>query len=161
MDAERIAEVREQAGYASVVVGADELLWLLDELEQLNMEVQRHQVGDSYGVGYEHGSALAARYKAQRDQARAELPPVRRAWRKAERQRDEARAALDPSPIPRSARVQAAADYAGISRTTAYRYIRNGRLRAYLVGSVLRVSLDDVDRLIRPAPGPVTGGDRS
>lgn len=32
-------------------------------------EVQRHQVGESYAVGYEHGVATAAKFKAERDAA--------------------------------------------------------------------------------------------
>ena len=46
---------------------------LEQQVETLTAEIQGYQVGDSYQKGHEHGSAVAARYKAERDTLAAEL----------------------------------------------------------------------------------------
>lgn len=46
------------------------------EVDELQQEVMAHQVGEGYDKGHEHGSAVAARFKAERDAAEAS----RRDW---------------------------------------------------------------------------------
>jgi excisionase family DNA binding protein len=54
--------------------------------------------------------------------------------------------------------IQAAADKYNISTRTIRRYIAAGRLPAYRVGpSLVRIDLDDLDRLARPIPNARTG----
>jgi hypothetical protein len=49
---------------------------LADERDALADEVMRHQAGESCAVGYEYGVATAAKFKAERDELRAELDRI-------------------------------------------------------------------------------------
>ncbi|HEY2238869.1 MAG TPA: excisionase family DNA-binding protein [Streptosporangiaceae bacterium] len=59
----------------------------------------------------------------------------------------------------RPASPQEAAEYAGVHHCTIRRWIRQGKLTGYRVGDwLLRVDLDDVDKLITPvAPAQPMG----
>jgi excisionase family DNA binding protein len=60
--------------------------------------------------------------------------------------------ALTP-PGKKNITLQEAAEHYGVSVKTIRRYIAEGRLRAYKLGSrTIRVSLDDVEALARPIP---------
>ncbi len=54
-------------------------------------------------------------------------------------------------PTDRQLDLQAAADELGVHYQTAYRWVRNGRLEAELVGGRYLVSRDDISQLIRAA----------
>lgn len=60
-----------------------------------------------------------------------------------------------PRKINRPASIAQAAEYADVSERTVHRWIAGGHLTAYRVGlKLVRVDLDDVDRLIQPIPAP-------
>jgi excisionase family DNA binding protein len=59
----------------------------------------------------------------------------------------------------RPASPTAAGEYASCSTRTIYRYIKLGRLEAYRLGpKMIRVDLDEIDRLFRRVPA-AGGGD--
>jgi excisionase family DNA binding protein len=63
-----------------------------------------------------------------------------------------------PRKPNRPASITSAAAYAPCGRRTIQRYIAQGRLTAWRLGpKMIRVDLDDVDKLFRPVP--VGGGD--
>ena len=63
------------------------------------------------------------------------------------------------APRPRRlTSIQAAADYADVSTRSIRRWIARGELPAYRVGPrLIRVDLDDLDRLARPIPTAMGG----
>lgn len=61
--------------------------------------------------------------------------------------------APDPSTAKRLASVTHLMAYADISRSTAYRLVASGDIKAYKSGRILRVDLDSVDAWLKPVKG--------
>ena len=49
--------------------------------------------------------------------------------------------------------------YLKVSRSTLYRWEREGKLKVYRVGRQRRYRCEDIDALIVPSPGTAEGGD--
>ena len=45
-------------------------------------------------------------------------------------------------------KIAEAAEHVGVSRMTVYRWIRQGKLPSHKVGGIVRVKLEDVDKLL-------------
>ena len=61
--------------------------------------------------------------------------------------------AAKPRKPNRPASITIAAEYAPCGRRTIQRYIQQGKLTAYRFGpKMIRVDLDEIDKLFRPVP---------
>jgi excisionase family DNA binding protein len=58
----------------------------------------------------------------------------------------------------RRASIRQAAEYAGVSSRTIRRYIVAGRITGYRIGpKLLKVDLNEIDRIITPVPAAAAG----
>ena len=73
-DAHQIADLTFVAHARTALPQAlDEIERLRTELDAASEECQRHQVGESYAVGHEYGSAVAVKYRNERDALQARI----------------------------------------------------------------------------------------